>query len=92
MNELHKMLNSLIDQAEDVFDHFNATPIFEVKTIENPRDGTFSAHIEFTYKTKYFNGKPKLFSYNSSAQTVDNFINEIRSYLFDCIDAFVNLL
>ena len=92
MSELQERLNALIGQAEDVFEHFQAKPVFEVKTINNPFGGNPETHVGFTYTTKHFNGKPKLFSYRPASQTVDEFINEIRAYMFDCVDAFVNLM
>ena len=87
MLELVRRVNGVIQQAEDIFEHFGAEPVFNLES-----ETIWDLRVTFTYKTKSFNGKVKVFNYNPASKTQDEFINEIKAYMLDCVDAFINLL
>ena len=89
---LDEKMTALIDQTEDIFEYFSVTPVFNVSVIENEYGGNPEVKVDFTYAAKHLNGKPKQFILRPAIQTGEAFINEIRAYMFDCVDAFVNLL
>lgn len=92
MLELVRRINAeVIQQAEDIFEHFNAVPRFEIKEVPNEFGGNSELHVTFWYLWRDMIGKLKTFVYRPATQTQDGFVNEIRSYLLDCVDTFINL-
>ena len=92
MQELIKRIQSeVVQQAEDIFEHFHAKPVFDIVEIPNPYGGNSELHVGFYYTGRLYNGKTKQFVYRPASQTEHWFINEIRSYLLDCVDGFINL-
>lgn len=92
MFELVRRINSeVIQQAEDIFEHFDARPRFDVVEIPNEYGGNSELRVTFTYTTPHYRGKEVTFAYNPASKTQDGFINEIKAYLLDCVDTFINL-
>lgn len=85
---VRRINNEVIPQIEDIFEHFDAEPVFG---IEEDSIWLGSFRVIFTYKTKSFNGKTKVFYYVPT-KAHDGFINEIKAYMLDCVDTFINLL
>lgn len=85
---VRRIEQDVIQQAKDIFEHFGAEPVFN---FEPDAIWLGSFRVTFTYKTKYFNGKTKVFYYVPT-KTHDDFINEIKAYMLDCVDTFINLL
>lgn len=81
-----------MDRINDIFDYFHATPYFLFEVESNPYGGNPELIVTFRYDTKMFPGKTVKFVYRPAFTTVQNFVNEIKSYMFDCVDAFVSLL
>ena len=92
---MHELINhiqsNVVQQAEDIFEHFNAVPHFSMVEIPNPCGGNSELHVGFYYTGRLYNGKTKQFVYRPASQTETGFIHEIRSYLLDCVDTFINL-
>lgn len=88
LNLVRRINEEIIQQAEDIFEHFGATPIWEI--VEYPDINVVC--VKFTYETPSFNGKAMLFQHFFGLETEDAFINRIKAYLLDCVDTFVNLL
>lgn len=92
MLELVKRIQSeVVQQAEDIFEHFQAKPVFDIVEIPNEYGGNSELRVGFYYTGRLYNGKTKQFVYRPASQTEQGFINEIRSYLLDCVDGFINL-
>ena len=88
---VRKIQQNVIQQAEDIFEHFNAKPVFDIVEIPNESGGNSELHVGFYYQGRLYNGKMKQFVYRPAVQTEQGFINEIRSYLLDCVDGLINL-
>lgn len=52
LNLVRKINKEIIQQAEDIFEHFGATPIWEI--VEYPDINVVC--VKFTYETPSFNG------------------------------------
>ena len=92
MQELVKRINAeVVQQAEDIFEHFHAVPRFEIKEIPNEYGGNPELHVTFWYLWHDMISRVVNFVHRPACQTQDEFVNEIRSYLLDCVDTFVNL-
>jgi len=83
--------SNVIEQAEDIFEHFNAKPKFSITEIPNAYGGNPELHVDFSYSGRLYNGVQKTFVFKPTSQTEQGFVNEIRSYLLDCVDGFVNI-
>ena len=92
MQQVINEFYGILDQIRDVFEHFNVEPIFSDEIIPNPYGGNPEYKVTFTYKAPHFEGREKVFTYHPAFTTVPGFIAEIRAYMFECVDAFVNLL
>jgi hypothetical protein len=88
---VRKIQESVVQQAEDIFEHFHAEPVFDIVEIPNSYGGNSELHVGFYYRGRLYNGKTKQFVYRPASQTEQGFINEIRSYLLDCVDGFINM-
>ena len=92
MEELIKRIQSeIVLQAEEIFKHFYAKLSFDIVEIPNPYGGNSELHVGFYYVGRLYNGKTKRFIYCPASQTEQGFIDEIRSYLLDCVYGFINL-
>ena len=90
MKEITEMLDSISDQVRDVFEHFDAIPHFKAWEEKNPYGGNPTYKVEFSADWR-IPMKAKTFSRNPAFKTVDMLRDEIKAYLFDCIDTFCNL-
>lgn len=92
MQELiNRIQSEVVQQAEDIFEHFHAVPHFSMVEIPNPCGGNSELHVGFYYTGRLYEGKTKQFVYRPASQTETGFIQEIRSYLLDCVDTFINM-
>lgn len=78
------------DQARDIFEHFHAVPKFDAWIKSNEFGGNPSYHVSLNIEWRLPMKKVE-FEYHPAWQTLTGFVNEIKAYLFSCVDTFVNL-
>lgn len=88
---IKKIYESVVQQAKDIFEFFHAVPHFSIAEATNSHGGNPELFIIFSYTCKLYEGKTKKFVYRPASQTETGFIQEIRSYLLDCVDTFINM-
>lgn len=91
MNDLVcRIKEEIIQQAEDIFEYFGMVPSFSIVEVPNPCGGNSELHVTFKYTGRY-EGREEKFIYRPATQTQNGFLNEIKAYLLDCVDTFVNI-
>ena len=88
--EFFKAILGIKSQAGDIFEHFGAVPHFDAWVEQNEFGGNPSYFVELSIDWKVPMKKVK-FTYHLAAMTLKEFENEIKSYLYDCVDTFINL-
>ena len=63
-----------------------------LEIVQNPFGGNPVPTVTFDYKYFDIAGKKVVFEQQLASQSEKDFVNEIKSYLFDCIDTFVNMV
>ena len=80
-----------VQQIDDIFEYFKATPHFLFEVVSNDFGGNPELIVSFWYETRHYNGKHVKFTYQPAFGTIESFINEIKAYMLDCVDGFINL-
>lgn len=88
--EILDVLVPVFDQAEDIFDHFDAVPNFKIE--DRTRPGcNIELHVLFDYKARNYYGKHVDFEWQPCVESLQTFAARIKAYLLDCVDTFVNI-
>ena len=88
--EMITMISRIKDQSRDIFRHFDAVANFELERKDNPWGGnpkyiiTLSLSAPIPMKEKTFERQP-------AYKTAEMVENEIKAYLYDCIDTLITL-
>ena len=88
---MNEILNSVFDQAEDIFEYFGAVPHFKVE--DRTRYGcNTELHVLFDYDAPYgYKGKHVDFEWFPCVESMECFASRIKAYLLDCVDTLVNI-
>lgn len=82
------------EQFEDIMDRLcgdNYTFSLDIEEKENEFGGNPHRKVTFNMNANDIPYKEKVFNWHMASQTENGFINEIKAYLLDTLDAVVNL-
>lgn len=64
---INRIQSEVVQQAEDIFEHFHAVPHCSMVEIPNPCGGNSELHVGFYYTGRLYEGKTKQFVYRPAS-------------------------
>lgn len=91
---LQERLLGVKEQLYDILQHLSgdAEIKMDLEIEENPNGGNPTPVVTYSYRAAYVKGKEVQFRWALVSKTEDDFINEIKAYGLDCVDAVANLM